>query len=29
MKLKNFLAYEFEIKDLDSLKYSLGIEVAR
>lgn len=29
LKLNNFLAKEFEIKDLDNLKYFLGMEVAR
>lgn len=28
-RLKNNLSREFEIKDLDTLKYFLGIEVAR
>ena len=28
-KLKEFLAKEFEIKDLGKLKYFLGIEIAR
>ena len=28
-KLKSFLTYEFKIKDLKSLKYFLGMEIAR
>ena len=28
-KLKSFLVHEFEIKDLENLKYFLGMEIAR